>query len=62
MLVMSRKVRESIQIGNDVVVTVTLIKPDAVRIGITAPRDVKIVRTELISENERGADCGSEMS
>ena len=47
MLVLSRKRGERIRIGNDICVEVTRIGPNAVRLGITAPRDMKIVRTEL---------------
>ena len=51
MLVLSRKADERILIGDDIVVTVVRIGPDAVRLGIDAPRDVNIVREEL-SEGE----------
>ena len=47
MLVLSRKTDERILIGDDIVVTVVRIGPDAVRLGIDAPRDVVIVREEL---------------
>jgi carbon storage regulator len=47
MLVLSRKPGESIHIGDDVVVTVVRVGPNAVRLGVSAPRDVPIVREEL---------------
>lgn len=47
MLVLSRKVGERILVGDKVVVTVVRIGPNAVRLGIEAPRDMNIVRDEL---------------
>lgn len=47
MLVLSRKHNETIQIGDDVFITMVRIGPNSCRIGITAPKDVKIIRTEL---------------
>jgi carbon storage regulator len=47
MLVLSRKVGERIQIGDDVTITVVRINPTAVRIGIDAPGDCAIVREEI---------------
>jgi len=48
MLVLSRKVDEQILIGESIVVTIVRIGPQEVRIGIEAPPDVHIVRTELL--------------
>ncbi|MBI1323228.1 carbon storage regulator CsrA [bacterium] len=47
MLVLTRKVSERFMIGDDIVVTVVKIDGRQVRIGIDAPRDVVIRRTEL---------------
>ena len=47
MLVLTRKLRESIQIGPNVTITILRVKGQAVRIGIEAPRDVRVVRGEL---------------
>jgi carbon storage regulator len=57
MLVLTRKIGESIQIGHDVVVTISKVAGDqaagfAVRLAIDAPRDVDIVRTELLQGSE----------
>ena len=46
MLVLSRKVGESIAIGDNVVVTVAAVHGKVVRLGITAPAQVAILRTE----------------
>lgn len=48
MLVLSRKPGERLLIGNDVVITVVRIGPNAVRLGIDAPGDMNIVREELV--------------
>lgn len=47
MLVLTRKVSERFMIGDEIVVTVVKIDGRQVRIGIEAPRDVLIRRTEL---------------
>ena len=47
MLVLSRKKNESIHIGGDIVISVVEVLGDRVRIGITAPPDVPIVRNEI---------------
>ena len=47
MLVLSRKKFESICIGDDIRISIQRIGPVSVRIGIEAPKDVKIVREEL---------------
>lgn len=53
MLVLSRKREESIQISDNVVVTVLDIRRNSVRIGIDAPKDVHVVRTEIAETNFR---------
>lgn len=50
MLVLSRKKGEAIFIGKDVEVEVLGIEGDRVRIGIQAPKDVRIYRKELMEE------------
>jgi carbon storage regulator len=47
MLVLTRKAGESIVVGGDVVVTVLEIKGGQVRLGVDAPRDVSIHRSEV---------------
>lgn len=47
MLVLTRRHRETIAIGDDITVTVLGISPGQVRLGITAPRDVDIDRQEV---------------
>ena len=47
MLALSRKVNESIMIGNDIEITILYIKGDQIKIGINAPKSVPIYRKEL---------------
>jgi carbon storage regulator len=48
MLVLSRKPLQSIMIGSDIKITIVRLERNQVRIGIEAPRDVTILRDELI--------------
>jgi carbon storage regulator len=47
MLALSRRVNESIVIGNDIEITVLEVKGDQIKIGITAPKSVPIYRKEI---------------
>ncbi|MCL2092299.1 MAG: carbon storage regulator CsrA [Micrococcales bacterium] len=48
MLVLSRRVGERLLIGDDIVVTVIEVRSDGVRLGIEAPREVRVHRAEVI--------------
>ena len=48
MLILSRKKGESIKIGDDIEIFVSEIKGDKVRLGISAPGDMKICRTDKV--------------
>jgi carbon storage regulator len=50
MLVLSRKVGESVVIGAGIVVTVVRVEGEVVRIGIAAPKDVPVHRQEIYEE------------
>jgi len=50
MLVLSRKKNERILIGKDVVVTLVRIKGDVVRIGIEAPKSIRVLREEVATK------------
>ncbi|TCP57839.1 carbon storage regulator CsrA [Tumebacillus sp. BK434] len=50
MLVLSRKAGESIRIGDDVTVTVLEVKGDQIRLGIEAPKQIKVHRQEVYAE------------
>lgn len=47
MLVLSRKPNERIHIGDDIVISVVRIGPNVARIGIEAPKELRIWREEL---------------
>jgi carbon storage regulator len=47
MLVLSRRPGESLTIGDDVVVTVVGVSGNQIRLGITAPREVRVLREEV---------------
>ncbi|MBF0379280.1 MAG: carbon storage regulator CsrA [Desulfamplus sp.] len=53
MLVLTRKVEEQIKIGENIVVKVLDIDGSNVRIGIDAPRDIVILRMEILEQIKR---------
>lgn len=59
MLVLSRKSTESIHIGDSVVVTVLEIRGNRTRIGIAAPDDVHVLRSELLDRVSNASGNGS---
>ncbi|MDR1238655.1 MAG: carbon storage regulator CsrA [Treponema sp.] len=60
MLILSRKVNEKIMIGDNVSVSVIEVRGDQVRLGVDAPRDVKVFRQEvfdaIMAENKAAAE------
>ncbi len=53
MLVLTRKLNESIMVGDDVKITIVDVKGDQVKLGITAPRQVAVHREEVYREIQR---------
>ena len=58
MLILTRKARESLLIGDDVTVTVLAVKGNQVRIGIEAPDEVGVYREELCRRGRGGNGRG----
>jgi carbon storage regulator len=55
MLVLTRKCGETIRINDDIEIRVVRVIGGRVQIGVTAPRDVKVMRGELIDKGKRDA-------
>jgi carbon storage regulator len=58
MLILTRRVGETVMIGNDVTVTVLGVKGNQVRIGVNAPRDVAVHREEIFERIKREEQDG----
>jgi carbon storage regulator len=53
MLILTRRVGETLMIGDEVTVTVLGVKGNQVRIGVNAPRDVAVHREEIYERIKR---------
>jgi carbon storage regulator CsrA len=56
MLVLTRKLQQQIKIGDQITVTILKVKGNTVRVGITAPREVRVIRGELPKEGDTALD------
>ena len=54
MLVLSRKLNESIVIADNIVVTIVEVRGDKVRLGIDAPREITVDRSEVHERRKSG--------
>jgi carbon storage regulator len=60
MLILTRRVGETVMIGNEVTVTVLGVKGNQVRIGVSAPKDVAVHREEIYERIKREEDHDSQ--
>jgi carbon storage regulator len=61
MLILTRRVGETVMIGNDVTVTVLGVKGNQVRVGVNAPKDVAVHREEIFERIKREQDPDTKM-
>lgn len=63
MLALSRKLNESIIVGNDIEITILEVKGEQVKVGVNAPKSVPVYRKELYVQiqesNKEAANTGS---
>ena len=65
MLVLTRRLNQSIKIGDDIEITVIEVRGDQVRLGVAAPRDVSVHRKEIylqIQQENRAASAPPDTS
>lgn len=66
MLILTRKKEESIVIGENIEIVVVDIEDGKVKLGIKAPKDIEILRKEILNsvqeENKKAADVKIDMS
>jgi carbon storage regulator len=55
MLILTRRPGESIHIGDDIEISVLEIRGNQIRLGINAPADVLVLRSELLDSNRKPA-------
>ena len=63
MLILSRKINEKVVIGDDITVSIIEVRGDQVRIGIDAPKKIKVFRQEvfdaIMQENKAASESAS---
>lgn len=56
MLILTRRIGETLMVGDDVTITVLGVKGNQVRIGINAPKDLAVHREEIYDKIQREKD------
>ena len=62
MLILQRRVGESVMLGEDISVSVVSVKKGMVRLAISAPEEVPILRNELLAATEANRDAAMELT
>lgn len=65
MLILTRKAGQGFLIGDDIEITITEVSTDKVRVGINAPKNIKVLRAELsqtLEENAAAAGVATRQS
>ena len=60
MLILTRRVGESLMVGEEITVTVLGVKGNQVRIGVNAPRDVSVHREEIFNRIQSEKDTSTD--
>jgi carbon storage regulator len=55
MLILTRRIQESVKIGDDVTITILGVKGGHVRVGVEAPREIPVHREEVYKRIQRAA-------
>ncbi|MDU8923541.1 carbon storage regulator CsrA [Pasteurellaceae bacterium LIM206] len=62
MLILTRKVGESLLIGDDVSITILNVRGNQIKIGVNAPKDVSVHREEIYQRIKQAAEQGEQNS
>lgn len=62
MLILQRKAGQALQIGDDIVISVVSIENNRVRLSISAPNDVTILRSELVEAKRTNRESVAEQT
>lgn len=62
MLILTRKIGESLMVGDEVTISVLGVKGNQVRIGIDAPKDIQVHREEIYNRIQNEKDGGADVS